>query len=68
MGPIWPRARKVTSILVPQFPAYLVTWLPDTGYLVLFGPPGELLAWLPGYLVRLTSVLSGFLVTWLPGY
>ena len=36
VAPIWPRARKVTSILVPQFPGYLVTWLPDTGYLVLF--------------------------------
>ena len=36
VDPSWPRARKVTSILVPQFPGYLVTWLPDTGYLVLF--------------------------------
>ena len=36
VDPIWPRARKVTSILVPQFPGYLVTWLPDTGYLFFF--------------------------------
>ena len=56
VAPIWPRARKVTSILVLQLPGYLVTWLPDTGYLVTqvswhryLGDPGPQKApiWIP---------------------